>query len=113
MGSKTEALYDPLISTRPDGKVVNGAEILSQAALFSSMNVRRFDKELLSLGGEALEAMAKKGTRAPMPSVVVEVKANAGDRVKMVQVAVVLESMKTETVLRAERNDVVLSVGCK
>lgn len=67
---------------------------------------------LLSLGGEVLDA-AKKGVRAPMPSVVVEVKVNVGDKVKKGQVVVVLESMKTETVLRAETDGVVSSVGCK
>ncbi|KAG8963374.1 hypothetical protein FRC05_004762 [Tulasnella sp. 425] len=67
---------------------------------------------LLSLGGEVLDA-AKKGVRAPMPSVVVEVKVNVGDKVKKGQVVVVLESMKTETVLRAEADGVVSSVGCK
>ncbi|KAG8999609.1 hypothetical protein FRB90_012034 [Tulasnella sp. 427] len=70
-------------------------------------------KWVLSLGGEVLEAAAKKGIRAPMPSVVVEVKVNVGDKVKKGQVVVVLESMKTETVLRAERDGVVVSVGCK
>lgn len=53
------------------------------------------------------------GIRAPMPSLVVEVKVNSGDKVKMGQPIVILESMKTETVLRADKNGTVKSVGCK
>lgn len=47
-----------------------------------------------------------------MPSVVVEVKVSVGDKVEKGQAVVVLESMKTETVLRAEVDGIVKSVGC-
>ena len=47
-----------------------------------------------------------------MPSVVVEVKVKVGDRVEPGQAVVVLESMKTETVLRADSAGVVKAVGC-
>jgi 3-methylcrotonyl-CoA carboxylase alpha subunit len=68
-------------------------------------------KWLLSLGGGV--SRAKGALRAPMPSLVVEVRVKVGDRVDKGQVVVVLESMKTETVLRAEVAGVVKSVGCK
>lgn len=68
-------------------------------------------KWLLSLGGDVLGA-GKGALKAPMPSVVVEVKVNVGDKVEKGQAVVVLESMKTETVLRAEVDGVVKSVGC-
>ena len=55
----------------------------------------------------------KGALRAPMPSLVVEVKVSAGDRVEKGQAVVVLESMKTETVLRAEVDGVIKAVGCK
>ena len=48
-----------------------------------------------------------------MPSLVVEVKVKPGDKVEKGQAVVVLESMKTETVLRASEAGVVKSVGCK
>lgn len=48
-----------------------------------------------------------------MPSLVVEVKVKVGDRVEKGQAVVVLESMKTETVLRAEVDGIVEAVGCK
>lgn len=48
-----------------------------------------------------------------MPSLVVEVKVKVGDKVEKGQVVVVLESMKTETVLRAGVDGVVKVVGCK
>ncbi|KAG6330601.1 hypothetical protein ID866_8489 [Astraeus odoratus] len=66
---------------------------------------------LLSLGGDVLVA-SKGALRAPMPSLVVEVKVNVGDKVEKGQAVVVLESMKTETVLRAEIAGVVTAVGC-
>ncbi len=69
-------------------------------------------KWLLSLGGDILGAL-KGGLKAPMPSLVVEVKVKVGERVEKGQAVVVLESMKTETVMRADRKGVVRSVGCK
>ncbi|PVG01863.1 putative methylcrotonoyl-CoA carboxylase, partial [Serendipita vermifera] len=66
---------------------------------------------LLSLQADAQKALAG-GMRAPMPSVVVDVKVNVGDVVKKGQAIVVLESMKTETVLRADADGVVKSIAC-
>lgn len=67
---------------------------------------------LLSLAGDVLNA-AKGGLRAPMPSLVVEVKVKVGDVVEKDQAVVVLESMKTETVLRAGGKGIVKAIGCK
>lgn len=47
-----------------------------------------------------------------MPSLVVDVRVKAGEEVKKGQAIVVLESMKTETVLRAEADGVVGLVKC-
>ncbi|CAK5280460.1 unnamed protein product [Mycena citricolor] len=69
-------------------------------------------KWLLSLSEDVLGA-AKGALRAPMPSLVVEVRVKVGDRVEKGQAVVVLESMKTETVLRADFAGVVKAVGCK
>ncbi|KAF8346852.1 3-methylcrotonyl-CoA carboxylase [Amanita rubescens] len=71
-------------------------------------------KWLLSLGGDVLGAAATRGAlKAPMPSLVVEVKVKVGDKVEKGQAVVVLESMKTETVLRASVDGVVKAIGCK
>lgn len=70
---------------------------------------------LLSLGSDILSHSHSKdlGTlRAPMPSLVVDVKVEVGQRVEKGMVAVVLESMKTETVVRVDVAGVVSSVGC-
>ncbi|KII93266.1 hypothetical protein PLICRDRAFT_151840 [Plicaturopsis crispa FD-325 SS-3] len=67
---------------------------------------------LLSIGGDVLNA-AKGALKAPMPSLVVEVRVKIGDKVEKGQAVVVLESMKTETVLRADAAGVVKAVGCK
>ncbi|KAJ7608772.1 carbamoyl-phosphate synthase L chain, ATP binding domain-containing protein, partial [Roridomyces roridus] len=69
---------------------------------------------LVALSEDIMNAAAAKGAlRAPMPSLVVEVKVKVGDRVEKGQTVVVLESMKTETVLRAEGAGVVKAVGCR
>lgn len=67
---------------------------------------------LLSLGSDLLNA-TKGALKAPMPSLVVDVRVKLGDRVEKGQAVVVLESMKTETVLRADAAGVVKAVGCK
>ncbi|THH07096.1 hypothetical protein EW146_g9423 [Bondarzewia mesenterica] len=67
---------------------------------------------LRSLGGDVLGAQAKGALRAPMPSLVVEVKVRVGDKIAKGQPVVVLESMKTETVLRAEVDGVIKVVNC-
>ena len=51
--------------------------------------------------------------KAPMPSLVVEVRVKIGDRVEKGQAVVVLESMKTETVLRTDVTGVVKAIGCE
>jgi len=65
---------------------------------------------------EALSAEARSpargALRAPMPSLVVEVRVAVGERVKKGQAVVVLESMKTETVLRASADGIAKAVGC-
>jgi len=69
-------------------------------------------KWLLSLGGDILNAV-KGSLKAPMPSLVVEVRVKVGDRVEKGQAVVVLESMKTETVLRTDVAGVVKAIGCQ
>lgn len=65
-----------------------------------------------SLGDDALAVTGKGALRAPMPSLVVEVKVSVGDKVEKGRAVVVLESMKTETVLRAEVTGRVRAVAC-
>jgi 3-methylcrotonyl-CoA carboxylase alpha subunit len=67
----------------------------------------------LSLSSDVLNAAKSKGgVRAPMPSLVVDVKVAVGEDVKKGQAVVILESMKTETVLRAERDGKVKALSC-
>ncbi|KZT64071.1 3-methylcrotonyl-CoA carboxylase [Daedalea quercina L-15889] len=65
-----------------------------------------------SLAGDVASAAGRGVLRAPMPSMIVEVKVGVGERVESGQAVVVLESMKTETVLRAAVGGVVRAVGC-
>ena len=68
-------------------------------------------KWLISLGGDLLATSG--ALKAPMPSLIVELQVRVGDRVEKGQSVVVIESMKTETVLRANVTGVVKAVGCK
>ncbi|KAJ3510522.1 hypothetical protein NLJ89_g4624 [Agrocybe chaxingu] len=68
-------------------------------------------KWLLSLGGDILGAQG--ALKAPMPSLIVELRVKVGDHVEKGQAVVVIESMKTETVLRADAAGIVRAVGCK
>ena len=67
-------------------------------------------KWLLSLAGDTISSQGL--LKAPMPSLIVELRVKVGDRVEKGQGVVVLESMKTETTLRADTAGVVKSVGC-
>lgn len=64
------------------------------------------------MSADARTAATAGALRAPMPSLVVEVRVEVGQRVEKGQAVVVLESMKTETVLRAPADGVVRAVGC-
>lgn len=64
------------------------------------------------LSADTARSAARGALRAPMPSLVVEVRATVGERVEKGQVVVILESMKTETVLRAPADGIVKAVGC-
>lgn len=71
-------------------------------------------KWLLMQGGDVLSAAGGTGAlTAPMPSLVVEVRVKVGDKVEKGQSVIVLESMKTETVLRANASGTVKVIGCK
>jgi len=67
-------------------------------------------KWLFSLGGDLISA--KGILKAPMPCLIVELRVKVGNRVEKGQAVVVIESMKTETVLRAHAAGVVRAVGC-
>ncbi|KAI0348196.1 hypothetical protein BDW22DRAFT_62808 [Trametopsis cervina] len=69
-------------------------------------------KWLQSLGGDVLNAQ-KGALKAPMPSLVVNVPVKQGDKVNKGDAVVILESMKTEMILRAPVSGVIKSVGCQ
>lgn len=67
---------------------------------------------LLALEVEEADT-GKTSIKAPMPSLVVDVRVKVGDHVDKGQAIVVLESMKTETVLRANASGIVKTVACR
>jgi 3-methylcrotonyl-CoA carboxylase alpha subunit len=58
-------------------------------------------------------AASSGGIRAPMPSLVVDVKVDIGTLIEKGQAVIILESMKMENVLRAHQGGTVKSVNCK
>ncbi|CCM00047.1 uncharacterized protein FIBRA_02073 [Fibroporia radiculosa] len=125
-GVSAEILDGTMLSTTLGGAVLR-TTIVSQRAMAASSQMgeklhvfhgsRRIallvppPQWLASLSASTMGA-AKGTLKAPMPSVVVEVKVKVGDQVKQGDAIVVLESMKTETVLRAAADGVVRAVGC-
>lgn len=133
--SKYEGVNASLVGEADLHATINGEQtrptIVSQIDHYSSHAIASFEEKLyvfsrgqrvtltlpspkwlLSLGKDTERAISG-GLRAPMPSVIVDVKVKVGDVVKKGQAVVVLESMKTETVLRSHEDGVVKSVACK
>lgn len=114
-----ESLKTTVVSQRPPPDVPASLSVNTMERLHVFSGGRKITlvlpspKWLLSLGGDLLKAAAKGALKAPMPSLVVEVKVKVGDKVVKGQAVVVLESMKTETVLRANTDGVVKAVTCK
>lgn len=114
-----ESLKTTIVSQRPPPDVPASLSVNTMERLHVFSSGRKITlvlpspKWLLSLGGDLLKAAAKGALKAPMPSLVVEVKVKVGDKVVKGQAVVVLESMKTETVLRANTDGVVKAVACK
>jgi 3-methylcrotonyl-CoA carboxylase alpha subunit len=104
--------YEPTIVSQPVG--VSDARAMEKLHVFSGGRkvslVIPLPNWLLSL--DAGSTATKGALKAPMPSLVVEVKVKVGDKVKKGEAVVVIESMKTETVLRAHTDGVVKTIGC-
>jgi 3-methylcrotonyl-CoA carboxylase alpha subunit len=120
--SVSTTLNDELIQTTivsqsppPNLPVSSSPNTMERLHIFShgikTILVLRPPKWLLSLGGDVV--IGKGTLKAPMPSVVVEVRVKVRDKVQKGQAVVVLESMKTETILRADIAGIVGAVGCK
>jgi len=105
--------YEPTIVSQPMG--VLDARVMEKLHIFSGGRkvslVIPFPNWLLSL--DSGSTAVKGALKAPMPSLVVEVKVKVGDKVKKGEAVVVIESMKTETVLRAHTAGVVKTISCR
>ena len=107
------ALTRATVVAQPVAHGAAGAERLHIFCGSQAMTVlRRAPAWAEELSADARTAATAGALRAPMPSLVVEVRVEVGQRVEKGQVVVVLESMKTETVLRAAADGVVRAVGC-
>ena len=109
-------LRTSVISQPPNSHAALSASNVEKLHVFN--NGHKYTVEIpspqwpLSLGDE-VRAATKGGLRAPMPGLIVDVKVEVGQVVKKGQAVVVLESMKTETVLRAEEDGIVKFVAWK
>jgi len=54
-----------------------------------------------------------KGVKAPLPGVILEVKVNVGDEVKKGQTIVILEAMKMENNINADRDGKIVAINVK
>lgn len=54
-----------------------------------------------------------KGVKSPLPGVILEVKVNVGDEVKKGQTVVILEAMKMENNINADRDGKIVAINVK
>ena len=54
-----------------------------------------------------------KGVKSPLPGVILEVKVNVGDEVKKGQTVVILEAMKMENNINADRDGKITAINIK
>jgi propionyl-CoA carboxylase alpha chain len=82
----------------------------------SAHNVRALTPRASALAGHMIEKIPpdlSKFLLCPMPGLVVSISAAAGDKVEPGQALAVVEAMKMENILRAEKTAVVKSVNAK
>jgi len=96
----------------PQAHGAAGAERLHVFSGANAVTVLRRGPACAEVLSTDARPVAPGALRAPMPSLVVDVRVAVGDRVEKGQAVVVLESMKTETVLRAPADGLVKVVGC-
>lgn len=58
-------------------------------------------------------ASGKSGVKSPLPGVVLEVKVNVGDEVKKGQTVVILEAMKMENSINADKDGKITAINVK
>lgn len=58
-------------------------------------------------------APSKSGVKSPLPGVILEIKVNVGDVVKKGQTVVILEAMKMENSINADKNGKVTAINVK
>jgi 3-methylcrotonyl-CoA carboxylase alpha subunit len=97
----------------PASKSLNATERLHVFSGGSKTTLILPSPKWLLSKGDVLNVAEGAVVKAPMPGLIVGVRVEAGQTVKKGQAIVVLESMKTETVLRADSDGVVSTVCCK
>lgn len=56
-------------------------------------------------------AAAKSGVKSPLPGVILDIKVNVGDTVKKGQVVVILEAMKMENTINADKDGKIAAIN--
>ena len=59
----------------------------------------------------ARPAAAKSGVKSPLPGVILDIKVNVGDEVKKGQTVIILEAMKMENSINADKNGKVTAIN--
>ena len=93
--------------------VLNGFNLFHRGVAVDAHVYTRREAELAALMPEKKQAAARKALLCPMPGLVKSIAVTAGDVIKSGEVLAVVEAMKMENVLRAERDVTIKAVKAK
>jgi propionyl-CoA carboxylase alpha chain len=98
------------VQVRP---IANGVRLVHRGAVVKARVYTKREAELAALMPEKSAADSGKFVRSPMPGLVLSIAVAAGQEVKAGETVAVVEAMKMENVLRAERDGVVKEIFVK
>ena len=98
--------YKVEMEKAPKPKPVVVKPVVRQAATTPAAQTTQVSKP-------AAAAAGKSGVKSPLPGVILEIKVNVGDQVKKGQTVVILEAMKMENSINADRDGKVSAINVK
>ena len=102
--------YEVAVHVRP---VLNGYELSYQGTTLTAHVFTRREAELVALMPEKIPADMSRFLLCPMPGLLKHVHVSVGDKVQVGDQLAVVEAMKMENMLRAERNATVKAVNAQ
>ncbi|MCL1615167.1 biotin/lipoyl-binding protein [Bacteroides sp. ET71] len=98
--------YKVEMEKAPEPKPVVVKPVVRQAATTPAPQATQVSKPAAASAG-------KSGVKSPLPGVILEIKVNVGDEVKKGQTVVILEAMKMENSINADRDGKVSAINVK